>query len=43
MDDRSRVVSSVTIRNGRFAEIGHGGDTEHAHVIDLRGHTVVPA
>src|SRR5262245_54509696 len=41
MDDRNRVVSSVTIRNGRFAEVGHG-DHGDARVIDLRGHTVVP-
>jgi predicted amidohydrolase YtcJ len=43
MDDRNRVVSSVTIRNGRFTEVGHG---DHSHgsgrVIDLRGRTVVP-
>src|SRR5262249_27005986 len=37
----NRVVSSVTIRNGRFAEVGHG-DHGDARVIDLRGHTVVP-
>ena len=42
MDDRNRVVSSVTIRNGRFAEVGHGDRSEHARVIDLRGATVVP-
>ena len=41
MDDRNRVVSSVAIRNGRFAEVGHG-DHGDARVIDLRGHTVVP-
>jgi predicted amidohydrolase YtcJ len=44
MDDRSRVASSVTIRDGRFAEVAdhpghHSGD---ARVIDLRGKTVVP-
>jgi predicted amidohydrolase YtcJ len=44
MDDRNRVASSVTIRDGRFAEVGdhpghHSGD---ARVIDLRGKTVVP-
>jgi predicted amidohydrolase YtcJ len=41
MDRRNRVVSSVTIRDGRFAEVGHG-DRSHARVIDLRGATVVP-
>src|SRR5215831_4858911 len=41
MDDRNSVVSSVTIRNGRFAEVGHG-DGGNARVIDLRGRTVVP-
>ena len=42
MDDRNRVVSSVSIRDGRFAEVGHGERSEHARVVDLRGHTVVP-
>ena len=42
MDDRNRVVSSVTIRNGRFSHVGHGEGSEGARVIDLRGHTVVP-
>jgi predicted amidohydrolase YtcJ len=42
MDDRNQVVSSVTIRNGRFAEVGHGDRSSDAHVIDLRGATVVP-
>src|SRR5262245_40732385 len=42
MDDHNRVVSSVTIRNGRFAEVGHGNGSSHARVIDLRGATVVP-
>src|SRR5215470_3363716 len=41
MDDRNSVVSSVTIRNGRFTEVGHG-DGGDARVIDLRGRTVVP-
>jgi hypothetical protein len=41
MDDRDRVVSSVTIRNGRFAEVGQA-DRGDARVIDLRGATVVP-
>ena len=42
MDDRNSVVSSVTIRNGRFAEVGHGDRSDHARVIDLRGRTAVP-
>jgi predicted amidohydrolase YtcJ len=42
MDDRNRVVSSVTIRNGRFAEVGHADRGSDARVIDLRGATVVP-
>src|SRR5215475_10037367 len=42
MDDRNRVVSSVTIRNGRFAEVGHGEHGGNARVMDLRGRTVVP-
>src|SRR5499426_3129168 len=42
MDDRNRVVSSVTIRNGRFAEVGHGDHGGNARVMDLRGRTVVP-
>lgn len=44
MDDRNRVVSAVTISNGRFVEVGH---TARSHgsdkrVINLRGRTVVP-
>ena len=45
MDDENTVVSAVSIRDGRFAEVGnpargrHGPDTK---VIDLRGRTVVP-
>jgi hypothetical protein len=45
MDDKSRVVSSVSIRDGRFAEVGHGSRSRHGsdtQVIDLRGGTVVP-
>jgi predicted amidohydrolase YtcJ len=42
MDDRNRVVSSVTIRNGRFAEVGNGDGGHHTRVINLRGATVVP-
>ena len=43
MDDANRVVNSVTIREGRFAEVtknSHGG--HDATVIDLDGRTVVP-
>jgi hypothetical protein len=44
MDDRNSVVSSVTIRNGRFESVGgwgwNGGG--RGEVIDLRGRTVVP-
>src|SRR5712691_9606536 len=45
MDDENTVASAVSIRDGRFAEVGnasrghHGRDTR---VIDLRGRTVVP-
>ena len=45
MDDENTVVSSVSIRDGRFAEVGHAARGRHGHntkVIDLRGHTVVP-
>lgn len=45
MDDNNRVVSSVSIRDGRFAEVGHGSRSRHGSdtkVIDLRGRTVVP-
>jgi len=41
MDDRNSVVSSVTIRDGRF--VGRGANSSSKNeVIDLRGHTVVP-
>src|SRR6266516_323855 len=45
MDDEGTVASAVSIRDGRFAEVGnasrgrHGPDTR---VIDLQGRTVVP-
>src|SRR5262245_27697739 len=44
MDKRDRVVSSVVIRNGRFAEIGGsgGGDDECTKTVNLRGRTAVP-
>jgi predicted amidohydrolase YtcJ len=45
MDSRDRVVSSVLIRNGRFAAVGsdghHGGD-DCTQEINLRGRTAVP-
>src|SRR6266513_4189191 len=41
MDDRNSVVSSVTIRNGRFVGGGSNSSSKN-EVIDLRGHTVVP-
>ncbi len=43
MDDRNRVVSSVSIRNGRFVAVGRRVDPGGgAKVVDLRGKTVVP-
>src|SRR5258707_9939886 len=45
MDDENSVVSAVSIRDGRFAEVGHASRGRHGHdtkVIDLRGRTVVP-
>lgn len=45
MDAADRVVSSVLIRNGRFAAVGHDGHSGNDHctqVINLRGRTVVP-
>src|SRR2546428_4044607 len=45
MDDENTVASSVSIRDGRFAEVGHASRGRHGHntkVIDLRGRTVVP-
>jgi len=45
MDDENTVVSAVSIRDGRFAEVGHTSRGRHGHdtkVIDLRGRTVVP-
>src|SRR6267378_2465536 len=45
MDDENTVVSAVSIRDGRFVEIGHASRGRHGHdtkVIDLRGRTVVP-
>src|SRR5213595_1958556 len=45
MDDENTVVSAVSIRDGRFVEVGHAARGLHGHdtkVIDLRGRTVVP-
>ena len=45
MDDDNTVVSSVSITDGRFAEVGHASRGRHGpntKVIDLRGRTVVP-
>jgi predicted amidohydrolase YtcJ len=44
MDKHDKVVSSVLITNGRFAEVGHQDqrDDECARTIDLRGRTAVP-
>ena len=45
MDDENTVVSAVSIRDGRFAEVGNASRPHHGpntRVIDLRGRTVVP-
>ena len=45
MDAKDRVVSSVLIKNGRFAEVGPGGghgDGDCVQAINLRGRTAVP-
>src|SRR5262245_20399419 len=45
MDDASRVVSTVAIKDGRFLEVGSGARWpagRETEVIDLRGRTVVP-
>ena len=43
MDDKGSVVDSVSIRNGRFAEVGRAARPGHgAKVFNLRGMTVVP-
>jgi predicted amidohydrolase YtcJ len=43
-DARNAVVSTASIRNGRFATVGNTAPprTPNARVIDLRGRTVVP-
>jgi hypothetical protein len=45
MDAKDRVVSSVLIKNGRFAAVGRGasdGDGDCVREINLRGRTAVP-
>src|SRR5437667_4558508 len=45
MDDENTVDSSVSITDGRFAEVGNASRPHHGpntRVIDLRGRTVVP-
>jgi predicted amidohydrolase YtcJ len=43
MENRDRVVSSVLIRDGKFAEVGRAERSgDDARVVDLRGRTVVP-
>ncbi len=47
MDARDSVVSTVLIRDGKFAAVGrsrrgHDGDDECTNTVDLRGRTVVP-
>jgi predicted amidohydrolase YtcJ len=45
MDERSRIVSSVAIKDGRFVEVGNVGRHHYGRetkVIDLNGRTVVP-
>lgn len=45
MDKQDRIVSTVLIKNGRFAAVGQGGqpdDPECAQTINLGGRTVVP-
>jgi predicted amidohydrolase YtcJ len=45
MDKQDTIVSTVLIKNGRFAAVGHGGqpdDAECAQTINLRGRTVLP-
>ncbi len=42
LDRRDRVVSAVLIEDGVFVDVGRRVDTERAHVVNLRGRTVVP-
>src|SRR5437660_7714070 len=45
LDTRNAIVSSVTIRNGKFAAIGREARSDEGRcmrTIDLRGRTAVP-
>jgi hypothetical protein len=45
MDTNDQIVSSVLVKNGRFAAVGHGrgsDDGDCARTINLHGRTVVP-
>ena len=45
LDARNSIVSSVTIRNGKFAAVGRearSDDSRCMRTINLRGHTAVP-
>jgi hypothetical protein len=45
MDAKDKIVSSVLIKNGKFADVGRGrgdDDGDCAKTIDLRGRTAVP-
>jgi hypothetical protein len=45
MDTQGSVVSTVTIKNGKFATVGHGGEDASgpcARIIDLHGRAAVP-
>src|SRR5438876_9608979 len=45
MDGTNRVVTEVAIKDGRFAEVGHGARDHQGkgtQVINLQGRTVVP-
>jgi len=44
MDKHDSIVSTVLVRNGRFAEVGKAGegDDDCTRTINLRGRTVVP-
>jgi predicted amidohydrolase YtcJ len=46
LDGKNSIVSSVTIKNGKFTAVGHGGKSDDGgpcmRVINLRGRTAVP-
>src|SRR5436190_20181180 len=42
MDGKSRVVSTVAIKNGRFLSVGEAHPGPRTQMINLRGRTVVP-